>query len=135
MQDTYQRESACRPQTPTPSNWHPAQLKRRATFDAALLLGLTALAITMLHNKGLQGAMLIVGSMTMGSILFVIRRGLDFSRLADQQRQLDSRTRGLGIPLADWQSGMELPPWHERTLRRDVAIDENSTRTVQMESL
>ncbi len=89
------------------------RLRRRAALDALLILLTTAGASLMgadSHNRLLAG----LAVLSVGILLFVMRRGEDVARLVDAGRWRDEATAGRGLSIAQWHAGVPLPEWSER---------------------
>ncbi|MBS3962608.1 MAG: hypothetical protein KGZ61_12375 [Sandarakinorhabdus sp.] len=90
-----------------------ARMRRRAATDAVLILLLTAgasLPAADSHGRLLSG----LAVLSIGILLFVIRRSRDVSRLVEAGRWRDEALVGRGLSLAQWHSGMALPQWGSR---------------------
>lgn len=90
------------------------QMRRRAAVDAVMILLATAgasLLATDSHDKLLSG----LAVLSVGILLFVIRRSGDVSRLAEAGRWREEALVGRGLSLAQWHAGVPLPEWERRT--------------------
>lgn len=90
-----------------------ARMRRRAATDAVLILLLTAgasLPADASHDRLLSG----LAVLSIGILLFVIRRSRDVSRLVEAGRWRDEALVGRGLSLAQWHAGMALPEWSSR---------------------
>lgn len=91
--------------------------RRRAAVDFLLLIGGTFLA-SLAGNTAYEQLLAGTAAMSLGILVFVIRRGHDLTALARHDRWRRDAIAGRGLTLADWSAGAPLPSWEDR---RDAA--------------
>ncbi len=105
--------------TPLPTPHDPlATLRRRLrrrTFVDAALAAAAVLAAGLLPANPHEGLLLAVTTLSFALLLFVVRRSRDFAALAHATRAQQQAVAARGIPLSDWQSGVPLAAWHQRS--------------------
>lgn len=89
------------------------RLRRRAVAEAGLV-GLAVLLAGFVPAAPLDGLRLALVALSLGLLVFVIRRGRDLAALARLGEAQRTAVEARGIPLADWQAGAPLPAWHQR---------------------
>lgn len=90
------------------------RMVRRSACDAALILLATAGA-GLLATNGHDRLLACLAVLSLGILLFVLRRGGDVAGLVAAGRWRDEAVAGRGLSLAQWHSGVPLPGWGERS--------------------
>jgi hypothetical protein len=89
------------------------RIRRRAQVDAVILV-LHSIAFSLLapdlHDRLLYG----VAALSVGILVFMIRRSHDVATLARAERWRGEMLDGRGVSLADWHRGARLPAWQAR---------------------
>lgn len=90
------------------------RLRRRAGIDACLILLATAGASLLAVETAdrLLGGLAVL---SVGILLFVIRRGHDIAHLVEAGRWREAALAGRGISIAQWHAGEPLARWNERS--------------------
>lgn len=87
--------------------------KLRAASDMGLML-LGTVGAALLGSTPHQQLMAGTAALSLGILIFVIRRGRDLEKLARHNRWRDEAVVGRGIPLSSWRGGTVLASWDER---------------------
>lgn len=88
-------------------------LRRRALIDAAVIVGIAILVSAPAANV-VDSLMIGVVAISIGMLLFVIRRGNDLTALARAGRWREDAVAGQGLTLEEWRRGAPVAPWAER---------------------
>jgi hypothetical protein len=104
--------------TPLPTPKDPLaslrrRLRRRARLDL-LLAGAAVLGAGLLPADPHDGLSLALAALSIGLLLFVVRRSRDLAALASAAHAQQQALAARGISLADWQSGVPLAAWQHR---------------------
>lgn len=90
-----------------------AALRRRALVDAAVIVAIAILVSAPAANI-VDSLMIGVAAISIGMLLFVIRRGNDLTALARAGRWREEAVAGRGLTLEQWRQGTAVAPWAER---------------------
>lgn len=98
------------------ANRHVALARRvrnRAWLDIVLIGAATGVAAHLAEgaHEALLAASLVL---SLGILVYVIRRDRDLTALAGVARWRDEALDGRGLALEDWQGGAPLAPWEHR---------------------
>ena len=93
--------------------WPAAGAARADTTGAAGVAGGSAGA-AWLGSSPAESMMAALCALSLGILVYVIRRDRDLRRLAAQQRWRDRALAGKGVSLSDWRAGISPQPWPHR---------------------
>ncbi len=85
----------------------------RAKIDIVLIGALTGVAAWLAKDSH-QSLMAASLALSLGILVYVIRRDRDLTALAGVGRWRDEALEGRGLTLVDWRDGAELEPWESR---------------------
>jgi hypothetical protein len=88
-------------------------IRRRAVVDAAAVIIVT-LAVSMPVSNPADSLAVGMAAVSVGMLLFMLRRRNDFTVLAQAARLRERAVAGRGLTVAQWAAGAPLPPWTER---------------------
>ncbi len=89
------------------------QMRRRAVVDGAVMLLVSGLVCSFATSE-LELLMLGMACLSVGILLYVMRRSRDLVTLARQDRWREQAVQGRGVSLSAWHGGARLPAWPER---------------------
>jgi len=105
-------------------------MRKRSVMDMVVIMlatGGTGLLADDAHNRLLFGLV----ALSLGILIFVIRRSRDVTRLVEAGRWRDDAIVGHGITLAEWHAGVPLPEWSRRSAADAPLADAPSTQVVR----
>jgi hypothetical protein len=88
-------------------------IHRRARLDIVLVAGGSAGA-AWLGSSPAESMMAALCALSLGILVYVIRRDRDLRRLAAHQSWRDRALAGKGVSLSDWRAGISPQPWPHR---------------------
>jgi hypothetical protein len=89
------------------------RIRRRSALDGAVIV-LVTLLVTGIASGEHQMLLHAIGCVSIGILLFMIRRSQDVVALTRADDWRDRAVAGRGMRLADWHAGAALPGWAQR---------------------